>query len=191
MCRGQLDQPLQSARQHHYRKGPAFLSELWVSLAHLMGTTLHSTTAYNLTENGMVERVHCSLKVALMARCTDERWKEQLAWVLLGLCTALKANGEASSAEKVYGETLAVPREFFPPEVEETRTEVCALPQDLHQQNHHQQPTRLTLLCLRLRHGGHLPLTRPYRGPHRVIKRASKAFPSTSTGGRTGSPSAG
>ncbi|XP_066982777.1 uncharacterized protein [Macrobrachium rosenbergii] len=96
-------------------RGPAFLSELWVSLARLMGTTLHSTTAYNPTENSMVERAHRSLKAALMARCTDERWKEQLPWVLLGPRTAPRANGDASPAESVYGETLAIPGEFFPP----------------------------------------------------------------------------
>ncbi|XP_066947152.1 uncharacterized protein [Macrobrachium rosenbergii] len=64
-------------------RDPAFLSELWVSLACLMVTTLHSTTAYNPAANGMVERVHRSLKAALMACCTDDRWKEQLSWVLL------------------------------------------------------------------------------------------------------------
>ncbi|XP_066937051.1 uncharacterized protein [Macrobrachium rosenbergii] len=93
-------------------RGPAFLSELWVSLARLMGTTLHSTTAYNPSVNGMVERAHCSRKAALMARCTDERWKEQLSWVLLGLHTPPEST---SPAEKVYGETLVVPGEFFPP----------------------------------------------------------------------------
>ncbi|XP_066956319.1 uncharacterized protein [Macrobrachium rosenbergii] len=79
-----------------------------------MGTTLHSTTAYNPAANGMVKRAQCSLKAALMARCTDKRWKEQLPWVLLGLCTTPKANGDAFPAEKVYGETLAVPGKFFP-----------------------------------------------------------------------------
>ncbi|XP_066947079.1 igE-binding protein-like [Macrobrachium rosenbergii] len=96
-------------------RGPAFLSEICVSLAHLMGTTLHSTMAYNPAANGMVERAHCSLKAALIARCTNEKWKEQLPWVLLGLLTTPKANGDTSPAEKVYGETLAVPGEFFPP----------------------------------------------------------------------------
>ncbi|XP_066951853.1 protein NYNRIN-like [Macrobrachium rosenbergii] len=43
-------------------RGPAFLSELWVSLACLMGTTLHSTTEYNPAVNGMVEGAHHSLK---------------------------------------------------------------------------------------------------------------------------------
>ncbi|XP_066956260.1 uncharacterized protein [Macrobrachium rosenbergii] len=45
-------------------RDPAFLSELWVSLACLMGTTLHSTTAYHPAVNGMVVRAHRSLKAA-------------------------------------------------------------------------------------------------------------------------------
>ncbi|XP_066979050.1 uncharacterized protein [Macrobrachium rosenbergii] len=102
---------------------------------------------YNPAANGMVERVHHSLKAALMACCTNERWKEQLLWVLLGLHTAPKANGDAFPAEKVYGETLAVPGEFF-------LTAPTTPSQDLHRQNHHLQPTRLRLLRLRLRQGG-------------------------------------
>ncbi|XP_066947155.1 igE-binding protein-like [Macrobrachium rosenbergii] len=103
-------------------RGPAFLSELWVSLARLMGTTLHSTTAYNPAANGMVERTHRSLKAALMTCCTDENWKAQLPWVLLGLRTAPRANGDESPAEKVYGKTLAVPGEFFPTEPDDLDT---------------------------------------------------------------------
>ncbi|XP_066964198.1 uncharacterized protein [Macrobrachium rosenbergii] len=108
-------------------RGPSFLSELWVSLACLMGTTLHSEMAYNPAANGMVERVHCSLKAALMACCTDERWKEQLPWVLLGLCTTPKANGDASPVEKICGETLAIPGEFFPPSADGANTTLLKL----------------------------------------------------------------
>ncbi|XP_068204643.1 uncharacterized protein [Palaemon carinicauda] len=78
----------------------AFLSEIWLSLANRIGMTLHSTMAYNPAANGMDERAHRTLKAALMARCTVEHWKAQLPWVLLGLCTAPRADGEPS-AEKV------------------------------------------------------------------------------------------
>ncbi|XP_064096749.1 uncharacterized protein LOC135208468 [Macrobrachium nipponense] len=90
-------------------RGSAFLSELWASLARLKGTTLYSTTAYNPTANGMMERAHHSLKAAMMAWCTDEIWKAQLPCVLLGHRTAPKANSKESfaCANKVYGEALA------------------------------------------------------------------------------------
>ncbi|XP_066969253.1 uncharacterized protein [Macrobrachium rosenbergii] len=116
----------------------------------------------------MVKRAHRSLKAALMARCTDEKWKEQVPLVLLGLRTTPKANGDTSPVKKVYGETLAVPGEFFPPladganatpppEVEGTSTKSSAY------------------VFVRV-DACSPPLTRPYRGPHRVIRRASKAF---------------
>ncbi|XP_066950799.1 uncharacterized protein [Macrobrachium rosenbergii] len=82
-------------------RGPAFLSELWTALACLLGTTHHSTTAYNPAANGLVERLHRSLKASLMARCTAENWKYQLPWVLLGMRTTPRANGDQSAAEKV------------------------------------------------------------------------------------------
>ncbi|XP_064102672.1 uncharacterized protein LOC135212831 [Macrobrachium nipponense] len=62
----------------------------------------------------MVERVHHSLKASLMARCQGPDWKAQFPWVLLSLCIAPRANGDPSPAEKVYGETLTLPGEFFP-----------------------------------------------------------------------------
>ncbi|XP_066950852.1 igE-binding protein-like [Macrobrachium rosenbergii] len=92
---------------------PAFLSELWTTLARLLGTTRYSTIAYNPAANGMVERFHRSLKASLMAYCTSESWKYQLPWVLFRLRTAPRANGDPSAAEKVYGETLVVPGELI------------------------------------------------------------------------------
>ncbi|XP_066965518.1 uncharacterized protein [Macrobrachium rosenbergii] len=86
-------------------RGSAFLSELWVSPARLMGTTLHSTMVYNPAANVMVERAHRSLKAALMAYCTNENWKAQLPWVLLCLLTAPRADGNVSPAEKLRRNT--------------------------------------------------------------------------------------
>ncbi|XP_064116676.1 uncharacterized protein LOC135222521 [Macrobrachium nipponense] len=108
-------------------RGPVFLSELWTALARLMGTSLYATTAYNPAANGMVERVHRSLKASLMARCTGKDWKSQLPWVLLGLRNAPRANGEASPAEKVYWEPLTVPGEFFPTNTDDADVSITRL----------------------------------------------------------------
>ncbi|XP_066978820.1 uncharacterized protein [Macrobrachium rosenbergii] len=48
-----------------------------------------------------------------MARCTTEDWKYQLPWVLLGLRTSPRANGDPSAAKKIYGEPLIVPGELI------------------------------------------------------------------------------
>ncbi|XP_066982650.1 uncharacterized protein [Macrobrachium rosenbergii] len=93
-------------------RGPAFLFELRTALARLLGTTHHSTTAYNPAADGMVERFHRSLKESLMARCPPDNWKCQLPWVLFGLRTVPRANSDLSAAEKVFGESLVVPGEL-------------------------------------------------------------------------------
>ncbi|XP_064086182.1 uncharacterized protein LOC135201235 [Macrobrachium nipponense] len=92
----------------------------------------------------MVERTHHSLK----ARCMDENWKLQLPWVLLSLCTALKANGEASPTEKVT--------KHFKPKGLNSCKHVFM------RNNAHRNPP--------------LTPTRPYRGPYHVICRSDKAY---------------
>ncbi|XP_068246884.1 uncharacterized protein [Palaemon carinicauda] len=102
-------------------RGSAFLSEIWLSLANLMGTTLHSTTANNPAANDMIKIAHRTLKAAQLVRCTDEHWKAQFPWVLVGLRTAPCADGEPSPPEKVYGEGLTVPGEYFPATIDDTK----------------------------------------------------------------------
>ena len=94
-------------------RGPSFTSQIWTSLARLLGTTVHHTTAYNPESNGMIERFHRTLKAALMSRCSSSDWVSQLPWVLLGLRTTPKEGMDVSSAEMVYGDPLHVPADFF------------------------------------------------------------------------------
>ena len=61
----------------------------------------------------MVERLHRSLKASLMATTSTPHWANQLPWVLLGLRTNPKDDGP-SAAERVYGEPLTLPSDFFP-----------------------------------------------------------------------------
>ncbi|XP_066984721.1 uncharacterized protein [Macrobrachium rosenbergii] len=144
--------------------------------------------AYNPAVNGMVKRAHRSLKATLMACCTDERWKEHLPWVLLGLHTAPKANGDASPAEKVYGETLAVPGEFFLPSTDgadaplprlrELAQKFAPCHKTFTDRTTTYSPPALdscTYIFVRM-DACRPPLTRPYRGPHRVMRWAAKAY---------------
>ncbi|XP_066944507.1 uncharacterized protein [Macrobrachium rosenbergii] len=146
--------------------------------------------AYKPAANGMVERAHRSLKAALMSHCTDESWKAQLPWVLLGLCTAPKANGDASPAEKVYRETLAVPGEFFPPSADGADTPLPWL-RELAQKFVPCRKTftdRTTTYRVDARRP---PLTRPTGGPTESSGKPPRHTSLTSTGVKTGSPSTG
>ena len=80
-----------------------FTSQLWSSVAKLLGITLHHTTAYHPQANGLVERFHRHLKTSLRARLTGPQWAQVLPWVLLGIRTAPKEDLGCSSAELVYG----------------------------------------------------------------------------------------
>ncbi|XP_066939834.1 uncharacterized protein [Macrobrachium rosenbergii] len=153
-----------------------------------MGTSLHSTIAYNPAANGMVERAHRSLKAALMAHCIDDNWKAQLPWVLLGLCTSPRACGDKSPAEKVYGESLAVPGELFStapdgadtslPSLREVPQKSAPCRKTFTDRTHVYSPGVLdTCTHVFIRIDAHRPpLTRPYRAPYRVVSRSSKAY---------------
>ncbi|XP_066974326.1 uncharacterized protein [Macrobrachium rosenbergii] len=167
-------------------RGLAFLSELWSALARLLGTMHHTTTAYNPAANGLVKRFHRSLKASLMARCTAEDWKYQLPWVLLGLRTAPRADGSLSTAEKTYNESLVVlgklvTEDRHNPSVQRLRDVVGKFAPCKRTYT-----DRLATFTLpRLASTTHVfvrddairpPLTRPYRGPFRMLERNNKAF---------------
>ncbi|XP_064080913.1 uncharacterized protein LOC135197756 [Macrobrachium nipponense] len=135
----------------------------------------------------MVERTHCSLKATLMAHCTNENWKLQLPWVLLGLCTAPKINGEASPAEKVYGEAIAVPGEFFPTDAAESDTiprlqEIAGkfmpyLKTFSNGTKDFKHKGLDTCEHVFVRNDGHCPsLTRPYWQPYPIISQTDKDY---------------
>ena len=171
-------------------RGPQFTSQLWTSMAKLLGTQLHHTTAYHPQSNGMVERFHRHLKSALRARLTGPTWTQELPWVLLGIRTAPKEDLSCSSAEMVYGAPLTVPGEFIPGhsthadnnlQLKHLRNQarsLCPIPTSQHgtvpatipHDLHHAK-------FVFIRRDAHrTPLQRPYEGPFKVIEIGPKTF---------------
>lgn len=70
-----------------------------------------TTTSYPQT-NGMVNHFHQQLKPALKAQPNINAWMETVPIILLGICTALKEDLNATMTEMVYGTTLCLPGEF-------------------------------------------------------------------------------
>lgn len=92
-------------------QGTQFESALFQALTHLVGAQKTRTTAYHPQSNDIVERMHRTLKAALM--CSSKPWLDILPTVLLGLRTSLKEDLQASPAEMLYGTCLRIPGEFF------------------------------------------------------------------------------
>ena len=166
-------------------RGSQFTSNLWKSMATSLGVDMKHTTSYNPEANGMVERFHRTLKAALMATCKNGEWNLRLPWVLLGLRTTPKAPGDVSIAEKVYGDTLQVPGDFFKKEniisQSALRREVdkyipCEptfkdrkkkyIPPDLNSCSH---------VFIRV-DAAKPPLTPPYTGPYTVKQKKKKSW---------------
>lgn len=167
-------------------RGSTFTSQLWTSLARLLGTTVHHTTSYNPESNGMVERFHRTLKAALMSRCTSPDWFSQLPWVMLGLRTTPKEGMDVSSAEMVYGDPLQVPADFFPPtssheDLDRLRQTVSKYKPCIQTYKDCKQtyipPNLSSATHVFIRVDAHrAPLSPPYKGPFKVLQRRSKTY---------------
>ncbi len=70
-------------------QGRQFDSQLFHSLTELCGIHLTRTTPYHSAANGLVERLHRTLKAAIMCHA-DDQWTETLPLVLLGIRSAYK-----------------------------------------------------------------------------------------------------
>ena len=169
-------------------RGSVFTSDIWSSLAKLLGVNLHYTTAYHLQANGMVERWHRTLKASLTARCSGSDWHIQLPWVLLGLRTMPKEGLNHSAAEMVYGQPLVVPGEFFPYDSTADQTQIDILrrtvrelapcrPSKLNNTTSYIPADLSTCEYVFIREDAHKPpLSKPYRGPFRVLARTDKSY---------------
>ncbi|KFD65720.1 LOW QUALITY PROTEIN: hypothetical protein M514_22059, partial [Trichuris suis] len=90
-------------------RGTQFESDLWQHLMHTLGCQRICTTAYHPIANGIVERFHRQLKVAIKVSQCPTNWTE-----MLPLYT-LNRKGRRTAAELVFGTSLRIPGEFCQP----------------------------------------------------------------------------
>ena len=154
------------------------------------------TTAYHPQSNGMVERFHRQLKASLMARsATSTNWLADLPLVMLGLRTALKEDLHCSAAEMLFGQQLSLPGALVSGETVPSGASVD--PENYAQDLSHRMASLKFTSPTWHGHYGDLqrdprldtcshvfvlncavkpPLTRPYKGPFKVLSRGAKEF---------------
>ena len=93
-------------------RGVQFTSAFWAVLCQRLGVQHVTTSAYHPQSNSIVERFHRQLKDSLRARLASVDWPSHLPWVLLGLPSAPKEDHNVSSAELLYGNSIALPGEL-------------------------------------------------------------------------------
>ena len=175
-------------------RGRQFVSELWKKTATLLGASTNATTAYHPQANGLVERMHRTMKASLKAKLgSDPNWCDTLPVVLLGMRAAVKQDINCSVAEMVYGEQLRLPGDFFTTSAGNWNTDpsfVVDLRQRMQQVRPvppvwHGEESRRSFVHTDLPTATHVfvrvdahksPLQARYKGPFNVLERHSKYF---------------
>ena len=172
-------------------RGRNFESELFARLSKIMGIKKTRTTSYHPQANGKVERLHRTLKAAIMSRGNTTNWTEELPTVLLGIRSALREDTKTSPCQLTYGKTIKLPGEFFEKSdlpksisndfVDQLRQHI----QDMSERQTRQNSEKTPFIHPELKDCTHVfvridkiskPLTRPYSGPFKVLNKHEKYF---------------
>ena len=178
-------------------RGSQFSSAVFQQLTRTWGIKTIMTAPYHPEANGMVERFHRRLKEALIALGAEEpqQWFWRLPCAMLAIRTTIKPDVNASPADLVFGEGLAVPGELLPklpPSDDQLDRQRASALADLRLEVARLQPTetsahrrpvvhlpadlqRCTHIFVR-RGGVQSSLASPYVGPFRVVSRDNANF---------------
>lgn len=173
-------------------QGRQFESNLFNELLKILGIEKSRSSPYRPQSNGIVERWHRSMKQAITARLTgNTSWYEELPTVLLGLRSVGRSDNNVSPAEYIYGQTLRLPGDFynvsdnwkvvdnvFLSQLRNNISKLKPVPREIRDSRTlfvHSELGKCEYVFIR-NDAVRRPLTAPYDGPYRVVKRKGKVF---------------
>lgn len=172
-------------------QGTQFESRLFNDLTKLLGAVRIRTTSYHPQSNGMVERLHRTLKAALRASDFVTHWSDILPLVLLGLRVSIKEPLGCSPAEMLYGECLRIPGELVAASESTVSSDPTNFVNQLREQMSRLSSTESksssapVYMPSSLENCDHVfirvdrvkpSLASPYEGPYRVVRKLRKQF---------------
>lgn len=171
--------------------GSQFESSLFASFNRIMSIKRIRTTVYHPQSNGKIERLHRTLKTAIIAH-NSPNWINTLPAVLLGLRTALRDDSKFSASDIIYGQSIRVPADLIVPTSDAAQPPVEIFVQNLQDNLRNIRPSttlwnnkQRPYINPELDVSSHVflridsvkkPLSAPYAGPYRVIRRDDKTF---------------
>lgn len=170
-------------------QGGQFKSDLYRELSQLLGSSHFRTTSWHPPSNGIIERLHRTVKSSIMCHQTPH-WIDALPFVMLGLRSTYKEDIKGTPAELTYGTTLRLPNDFFienPNSITDNEF-VKDLRRNMQQirptatSNHHNQKIFVhkdmsTCTHVFVRNDTvRPPLKQPFDGPYEVLQRGDKFF---------------
>ena len=94
-------------------RGRQWTSNLWKELTEFLGTKMCFTTANHPASNGMIERVHRTLKVALRCQNNPTNWYRNLGLVLLGIESCRERRSGVFFGRNDFRDTIAIAWTIF------------------------------------------------------------------------------
>ena len=83
-------------------RGIQFTGKLWSTMCMKLHISHRTMTSYHPESNGMIERVHRTLKASVRAKCQSASWMSELPLILLSLRSAPRESDAVSSFERTF-----------------------------------------------------------------------------------------